>query len=127
MAAAGALDDDAGEVAAISPIDPGGAGNEPAIGCVLLEQLFAEEFGSAVGGEGIGGVVGAVWAGGFAVENEVGADVNEIRAELAAEFGEIANGVAVDGVGFVFFGFGQVYLCVSGAVQQKRWFVFFEG
>ena len=57
----------------------------------------------------------------MAVEDEVGAEVDEDRAAVAAEGGDFADGLAVDVFGFFFFLFAEVDFGVGGAIQDERW------
>src|SRR5579872_29465 len=123
FAGLGGGDHGAGEVGAVAAVDPGGADDEPAGWGIFLEKLFAKEFGFAIGAEGVDGVGGEIGSAGGAVEDEIGADMDEGGAIFFAEFGEIADGAAINGVGFFLLLFAEIDLGVGGAVEDEGGFV----
>ena len=111
----------------MAAVNPGGANDQPPRRGVTLQFSFAEQFGLAISLDGVDRVVSTVGAFDLplehSVEDEIGADVNECCAGIAAQGREFPDGKTIDGVGLVQLLLAKIDFGMGGAVQHQRRFV----
>lgn len=107
------------EVPALGGMDPGGADDEGGP-CLFQYRLFTGKFGPAIDGDGVGLVFRPVGVAGCAVEDVVGADVDDVFPVP----GEVPCPEVVDGFCLHGFVFGPVDGGVGGAVDDGAYLVF---
>ena len=106
-----------GGVATAGAEDAAGAENEGLI-VVGAGEVFAGEFGYAVGADGAGEIGFDVRTSEGAIEDVVGGEVDELGVDLSAGDGEIAGAEGVGLVGDSGFAFGDVDHVVGGRIEN---------
>jgi hypothetical protein len=104
---------------------PKAAGTEDAAGSdherlfqICLSVQFAGQFRNAIGAQGSRTILFGVGASGGPIENVVGGKVDELRVQLTARHGQIADRESVGDEGRLRLSLGNVHLVVGGGVEH---------
>ena len=113
------------EVLAAFGINPGGS-HDQGFSARASYRQFAFELGAAVNTERVRLVVGCIWLAGFAIENEIGRDMNETGAIVHGRFGEPPDANGIDQFGGRRIAFRSIHRGIGCRVEDHVWAVLFE-